>query len=254
MEFTSLKEFEEIESSKRFMRGLPIIVRIDGKKFSKWTADLGKPFDTGFSRCMIETSKSLCNETLPRIMYSQSDEISLIFLGKTPESQVFCDGRVHKMVSILASMATAYFNSFVPIHLEDKIGQMAFFDARAWSVPSKMAAIAYLIDRQHDCRKNSISMAASTIASHKELHGKNSDEKQEMLFAKGINWNDYLAHNKRGTFVYREAYSCDPGSKEHDAIPEKFRTNEPIIRSRLVESDIELSKVEDKEKFVFGRT
>ena len=39
--------------------------------------------------------------------------------------------------------------------------------------------------------------------SHKELDGKSQSEIQEMLFQKGINWNDYTIPEKRGSFIRR---------------------------------------------------
>ena len=43
----------------------------------------------------------------------------------------------------------------------------------------------YLIWRQQDATRNSISSVAQSLYSHKELDGKNSSELQEMIFAKG---------------------------------------------------------------------
>jgi tRNA(His) guanylyltransferase len=66
-----------------------------------------------------------------------------------------------------------------------------------------MEAYNYFLWRERDATKNSITMAASSVYSHKELDKKNSTEKQEMLFKKGINWNNYPDFFKRGTYVKR---------------------------------------------------
>ena len=42
-----------------------------------------------------------------------------------------------------------------------------------------------------DATKNAVSMAASAYYSHRELDHKTGAQKQEMLFAKGVNFNGY---------------------------------------------------------------
>jgi tRNA(His) 5'-end guanylyltransferase len=246
-----IKEHEESESSRRFLRGLPVLARIDGKKFSKYTATLNKPFDTGFSECMIKTTEELVNETNTLLAYTQSDEISLVFLGDDI-SQIFCDGRISKMTSILSSMATAFFNTHLRTLIPSKVdSKPAFFDTRVWSVPSKQDVIDYLISRQTDCQRNSVSMAARSIYSHKALHGKNTKEMQEMMFTKNVNWNDYNTHFRQGTFLKKVAIPYLPGSDEHNKIPEKYRTDEPIIRSAIVREHQNLNKSNNM-WFIFG--
>jgi tRNA(His) guanylyltransferase len=59
----------------------------------------------------------------------------------------------------------------------------------------------YFIWRQQDATRNSISSVAQSLYSHRELEKKSSAEKQEMIFQKGINWNDYSSREKRGGIV-----------------------------------------------------
>jgi tRNA(His) 5'-end guanylyltransferase len=42
---------------------------------------------------------------------------------------------------------------------------------------------------------------AQSLYSHKDLNGKKTNEMQEMIFQKGINWNDYTPREKRGTLI-----------------------------------------------------
>ena len=55
-----------------------IIIRLDGKNFSKYTKKLNKPFDKGFATAMQETAKELCDYFNAKFAYTQSDEISLL--------------------------------------------------------------------------------------------------------------------------------------------------------------------------------
>ena len=87
-------------------------------------------------------------------------------------------------------MATAKFNSLVPELLPDKSNNLAFFDCRVWTVPDMNEAVNYLIWREQDATRNSIQSAAQSVYSHRQLHGKNTKQLNEMLFQKGINWND----------------------------------------------------------------
>ena len=75
----------------------------------------------------------------------------------------------------------------------------AMFDARVFNIPKEeVANLIYW--RQLDATRNSIQMVGQANFSHKELQKKSCNMIQEMLFAeKGINWNDYPTHLKRGS-------------------------------------------------------
>ena len=89
--------------------------------------------------------------------------------------------------------------------------KLPMFDSRPFQVPNKLEAENYFIWRQQDTVKNSIPSLAQTLFSHKELHGKNDKEKQEMMFQKsGINWNDYDPKLKRGRMIIKETYEKEP--------------------------------------------
>jgi tRNA(His) guanylyltransferase len=84
-------------------------------------------------------------------------------------------------------------------------------------------------------------MAASTVYSHKELHGKNGNEKQEMLFQKGINYNGYPRFFKEGTFLRKIRKLMPYSPDELDKLPAKHqaRTNPDLVieRSEIEEID-----------------
>jgi tRNA(His) 5'-end guanylyltransferase len=73
------------------------------------------------------------------------------------------------------------------------------FDARVFNIPKEeVANLIYW--RQLDAARNSIQMVGQAYFSHNELHGKNQNDIQEMLWSThGINWNDYPTHLKRGS-------------------------------------------------------
>ena len=61
---------------------------------------------------------------------------------------------------------------------------------------------------------------------------------QEMLFQKGINWNDYPAFFKRGTFLQRRRVFKALDAETLARIPEKHRPAGPIERWEIVELDM----------------
>jgi tRNA(His) guanylyltransferase len=229
-----MKLYERIEAGRRFLPLLPICARIDGKRFSRFTHGLARPYDPRLSHLMVDVTRFLVEESQARVGYTQSDEISLLYYSDSPLVQVFLDGRVQKMTSILASLATARFNALLPERLPEKAGQMALFDCRVWSVPSRAEAANVFLWREQDATKNSISMAARCHYSHDALHGKNGAEMQEMLFRKGVNWNDYPAFFKRGSYVQRRVVQRPFLAEELAVLPPQHeaRRNPELVIER----------------------
>ena len=77
------------------------------------------------------------------------------------------------------------------------------FDSRVYQIPQRVEVLNYFLWRQWDAMRNSLSSVAHSLYSQKELHGKNGSEQHEMLYAKGVNWNDYAPELKRGRLVVR---------------------------------------------------
>lgn len=218
-----MKDYEAVEAQRRFMPRLPILARIDGRAFHTLTRGLKRPYDSDFSSLMIDTTQHLVHETNACIGYTQSDEISLVFYSDDPKSQVFFDGRIQKMTSILAAMTSVKFNLLWVDRMPEKPNSPPTFDCRCWNVPALTEAANTILWREFDATKNSIQMAARAVFSHNELHGVSTGEMQELLFQKGINWNDYPAFFKRGTYIQRRKVLRKFHSDELDKLPEKHQ-------------------------------
>ena len=100
-------------------------------------------------------------------------------------------------------------------------------------------------------------MAARAYYSDMQLHGKNGSEKQDMLMEKGINWNDYPAFFKRGTYVQRKVVERALTAEEWEKIPEKFKQkverDTPVKRSEIQVIDMPIfSKVVNRVDVVFN--
>jgi len=221
---TRIKEFYEDRTKVFLNRRTITIIRLDGKSFSKLTKPLNKPFDDGFSDDMDATAVYLCeNIQGAKFAYTQSDEISVVLTDfDTLESDAWFDYNVQKMVSVSASLATAKFNQLRMFREQGNPNyKLACFDARVFQVPNIDEMFNAILQRQQDCTRNSISMAASALYSHKELNGKTGNEKQELIFQKGINWNDYKTKYKRGSIIKKHSFEVD-GPNGETAIRSKW--------------------------------
>jgi len=198
--------YETIYSSIRFPMRMPLCIRIDGKTFSNLTKTCKKPFDDNFVALMQETAIYLCeNIQGAQIAYVQSDEISILVHNyKRFDSQPYLNNELEKIISITAGMASSYFsiNSGKVFNDQQKL---AVFDSRAFVLP-EAEVNNYFLWRQQDSTRNSISMLARSLYSHKDCLGKNKNELQEMCFQKGYNWNDLPTHLKRGSCVIKDYY------------------------------------------------
>ena len=233
-----MKAYEKAYARKA-MPLLPVIARLDGKAFHTWCKDLDKPFDEDFMRIMQETTKELMHLSNPVIGYTQSDEITLIFYSPDPESQIFFDGKIEKMTSVLASMCTAAFKLSLDRHIQKfwstAKGKLLFskppalFDCRVFQVPTLEEAANCLIWRELDATRNSILSVAQSKFSHKEMQNKNTSELQEMMFQKdGTNWGeDFTPPQKRGSYYKQVISKRRFTTEEINKLPPKHeaRTN-----------------------------
>ncbi len=203
-----MKSQEGRESDRTLIPQLPALARLDGKCFHSFTKDMERPYDERFINLMVATTKWLVEETNACFGYTQSDEISLAWYEPDYRSQIFFGGRIMKMTSVLASMATLIFNNSLQQFFGEPYGYMLkqkfpLFDCRVWNVPNIDEGANVFLWREKDATRNSIQMAAQHHYSYKELMNKNTSELQEMLFQKGVNWSKYPSEFKRGTFIQR---------------------------------------------------
>jgi len=245
-----MKIFESAEAGRRLMPLLPVCIRLDGRSFSRYTSKLDKPFDVQMSGIMVTVTKLLVDETNASMGYTQSDEISLVLHQPTYESQVYFDGKIQKIVSVLAGYAAAIFNEYAVSALKGKIpDKSALFDCRVWNVPNEMEAANTLVWRQKDALRNAVQGAARSVFSHKECQDKNNTELVEMLKKKGIIFNDYPDFFKYGTFIRRVKKLVDLTTEQMAKIPEKHRPMGPVERTvieevKITDLDTALNKVE----------
>lgn len=225
-----MKAYEAVETARKLDPQQPIYARIDGRAFSTFTRGMERPFDPRLTAAMVETTKHLVHETHARIGYTQSDEISLVWLADSPESDVMFSGKVQKMVSVLASMAAAKFATVISLNWQERLPH---FDARVFQLPSRVEAANVFLWRAMDARKNAISMVAQSRFSHKALHGKDQKAMHAMLADNGVDFEALPAAFRLGTFVRRVTVERLLTADEIERIPEKHRPVGPVMRSDM---------------------
>lgn len=246
-----LKAQEQTEAGRKANPYLPLMARIDGKCFSKFTKGLERPFDKRFVDLMIATTKHLVEESEGLLGYVQSDEISLYWhLDKDNYSnrQFWFDGKFQKLTSILAATASSFFTANLPEYLPEKVGQYPVFDTRVWSVPDLEHVRKNFLWRYKDAQKNSVSMFARHFFSHRQLQGKTSQEMKQMLASIGQPWKGLPGFFREGTFIKRQRVWMPPDSPEFNNIPKPYKPTEPVYRT--VVSVLQYNPLFDEESWV----
>lgn len=207
-----------------------LIVRIDGKRFSKWTKRYEAPFDPRITEAFRQTMAGLMESHHADVGYTQSDEITLAWYPQSGASEHPFGGKVSKLTSILASDCTARFNQ----HFD--LGPPALFDARAFGASVEEIGLV-LRWRYADAKRNGVSAVARSVFSHKSLLNVRTADRRIMLADKGVNLADYPAANMEGTAVRFETVmeELEPGRLAE--IPVQYRPDGPVERRKLIEVD-----------------
>lgn len=182
-----MKAYEAVEAKRLLDSSQPVIARIDGRTFSKFTKGFQKPFDPMLTHAMDQTVEALVDKTHAAIGYTQSDEITLIWPEQGEGSQMFFGGRVQKLCSVLAGMASVNFvyamMEYGQLNRQSRLREVSktqvykpHFDCRVWSVPDRDEATNTLWWRVLDARKNAVSSFARQYVSHKKLQGLNQKQ------------------------------------------------------------------------------
>lgn len=243
------KALEEPETSRELDPSLVTLARLDGRAFHTLTRGLGRPYDARLSLCMTEVTRWLVEDFHASFGYTQSDEVTLGWEGRPTFT------RVHKLTSVLAGSASARLADLLREHVPEKSARGACFDCRVWQVPTRFDAVDALRWRENDAVRNSLTMAAQSYYSHRELDGVGSAEKLQLLRRVGVEWDDYPPHFKRGVYVKRALKEHYLSVEEWMEIPERHRPDffRPVLRSFVDVVDAEpIGRMADPDVFLFG--
>ena len=200
-----------------------ILVRIDGKGFSKFTTINGfaKPNDRKALDLMNIAANEVCKKFKDIFLaYGQSDEFSFM-LGRDTD---LYNRRKEKICSTLVSVFTAVYNiKFEEIMGKKAIGY-AIFDGRVVEYPSLKSMKDYFSWRQVDCHINNLyntcfwKFVLEEGLSHKKtekiLKDTVSSDKHELLFSKfKLNYSHEPAIFRKGSLLIRH-WKSDPAKLE----------------------------------------
>lgn len=231
-----MKEYE-VYSSLKVPKNSKIIMRLDGRSFHSLARDLEleKPYDENFYVVISQVCRDLFEEFSPLLVYTFSDEISLLF-DKLP-----FDGRIEKLDSVIASFTAS---SFV-MHYNTQFKKPPAFDSRVIPVNDE-DIVKYFKWRQDESWTNCVnshgvaylkSKYPNNVANDK-INGMNLSDIHELLFENGINLNDVETYKKRGIGIYRK-------NKRVVGFNKKENKDQVSYRSRIF-VDWEIPKFSEK--------
>jgi tRNA(His) guanylyltransferase len=234
-----MRELEWFHSLRAFP-GAWIVIRVDGRGFSKLTESaFEKPFDSHFHTLMTQTAEALLLELHGVYAYTESDEISILL----PRDSDLFSRELEKLVSISAAVASATFTHAA--------GRIAHFDSRMWLGITQANVLDYFRWRQTDAarcclhgwcyctlRKEGQSVAEATAL----LRGKSFSELNELLFQRGRNFNDLPVWQRRGTGIYWEQFEKQGTNPISGAVATAVR--------RRVKVDESIPKAEEYDVFI----
>jgi tRNA(His) guanylyltransferase len=225
-EFESRMREGELFHSLRLLRGAWCVLRVDGRGFSRFTeARYEKPFDATLHQQMVRTASALLEDLQGVYAYTESDEISVLF---RPEWSLF-DREVEKLVSISAGLASATFTH--------EAGVVDYFRWRqSDATRCALNGWCYWL-----LRKEGQSVAQASRA----LHGKSVGFKNELLFQRGINFNELPLWQRRGTGISWERY------EKEGVDPREGRTVRTLRRRLRVDDSLPMK--EDYDTYVRER-
>ncbi|XP_057321367.1 probable tRNA(His) guanylyltransferase [Microplitis mediator] len=242
-------KFEYVREFERENICLPncwIVVRVDGKNFSKFSDEhnFSKPNDIRALELMNQSAAAVMNEFPDVVLaYGQSDEYSFVFRKET-EAYNRRELKLATYVSTLFSSAyTFHWSKFCLNPLK----YPPSFDARVVLYPSDKNLRDYLSWRQADvhinnlyntCFWNLVQKKNMTPAQAQEaLKGTVSSDKNELLFHSfNINYNNEPEIFRKGSTLIKKLLPDDTGELKptvitlnSDIIGDKFWEENPQI-------------------------
>jgi tRNA(His) guanylyltransferase len=200
--------FESRQRDREWFHSLTVppsmwaVIRMDGRSFTKLTeVQFEKPFDLRFSNTMVKTAETMLTELGGVYVYTESDEISLLL---DPEYAMF-GRKLEKLVSISAGIASATFTL--------AIGEPVHFDSRLWIGATTADVVDYFSWRQADAGRAALNAwcywtlrneGKTARKATSTLIRANSSAKNELLFARGINFANTPAWQRRGIGLWHE--------------------------------------------------
>jgi tRNA(His) 5'-end guanylyltransferase len=247
----------EAQQKRTVMPYLPLVIRIDGKKFSRYCEQLPKPFNMPFAESMarMATDILVLSNLSPSAVYVESDEVSIVFAPRCTKLQYETEndpkmnkfthpfgGRLSKLETVIASFAAVRFvfhmnqlvrsvpnyESIYAKFMKNLDNPLVSFDARSLVFPEgkEYEVVNHMFWRSnYDCYRNAVSHYAYTMFSNNDLEHNDTKERiNRMKVEKGFDFNKVEEYVKYGTYIKR-------GKLETDCNGVKTTRSKPIAKA-----------------------
>ncbi|WPT14432.1 Putative tRNA(His) guanylyltransferase [Picochlorum sp. SENEW3] len=205
--FEYVKLFEQDDA---LLQQCWIVVRLDGKGFTKFTEVHGfeKPHDERGLGLMNAAAVAVMKEFPDiRVAFGESDEYSFVF----HKDAVLYGRRASKIISLITScFSVSYVRMWSSFFPDTPLEKNPLFDGRVVLYPNLESLRDYLSWRQADthinCQYNTcywmlIKEGKSREEVQKMLRGTLTADKNEIMFQRGVNYNTLPAMFRKGSVV-----------------------------------------------------
>lgn len=247
--FEYVKQFE---SQEKLLPSTYIVIRLDGKGFTKFTNAHGfeKPNDIRGIQLMNKAAQ-IVMQAFPEIWlaYGESDEFSFVLRKNSTLYNRRAEKISTTLVSCFSSSYAIHFKDFFP---GEELKEIPMFDGRCVCYPSDQIIRDYFSWRQADCHINNMYNTCfwalvqkgglNSDEAHKFLKGTDSGTKNELLFSKyGINYAKIDPIWRKGSVLIRL-----PKEEEIKEKAPEDKTSEENKDNK--ESEVQISTEDKKQK------
>jgi tRNA(His) guanylyltransferase len=199
-----MREFEWFHDLRVLPAAWPVI-RVDGQSFTRLCEEhFERPYDVRFHEIMLKVSRSLLVELQGVFAYTEGDEISVLLPAHTD----LFGRKLEPLISVSAGIASARFTREFPAG--------AHFDSRIWVGPTVQHVVEYFRWRQAEAMRSCLNgwclwalrkEGRNVHSALAALQGRSAIEKNELLSARGIDFNDVPLWQKHGVGIYWDTVS-----------------------------------------------
>ena len=197
---------------QKIISRIPVVIKIDGRSFSKVTLNKQKPFCYKTMAMLNGTMLSMAKQIDGAVFgYQYSDKIILILKNdRSPDEDAWFGNDVQMLSSVSSSMATYEFMNQLwenenPPDLNGKI----VFRSHVFGVPNITETINYLIYKQYHCMQKGITDAVFSVLAPRYgkdvssmLEDKNLEDRKKILDESGFSWEALPGAFRMGSAVY----------------------------------------------------
>lgn len=198
--------------SQNIIPKIPLIIKIDGRSFSKITKHVQKPFCHKTAAMLSNTMVNLVKQIDGAVCgYQYSDKIILVLRNdRSPDEVPWFGNDIQGICSCTSSMATYEFlNQLWDLDDPPPLEGLISFKAHVFALPSIKETINYLIYRQGRCLQQSINETVKTVLysrygkdTNSILEDKNIEDRKMILAESGFDFESLPSAFRNGSITY----------------------------------------------------